>query len=182
MSTLGYLITGQNETYAFEQHRPGAPVLRVERSYSPVSLSRAERAEWEAWAGFFQRRAATPTSSDPRVILQAPRRVTYTIPDTKPAFSDLRTDSEGRIWVRRYVAAVSNPGPERQRGDDRPRRVWREPPTFDVFEPAGHFLGTVTLPWNAMFYDAKGRHIWATIRGESDEPYVARFRVESAGR
>jgi len=182
MSTLGYLITGRNETYAFEQHRRGAPVLRIERPYTALSLSRAERAEWEAWAGFFQRRVANPTSSDPRVILQAPRQVTYTIPETKPAFSDLRTDSQGRIWVRRYVAAVSNPGPERPRGDDRPRRVWREPPTFDVFEPAGAFLGTITLPWNAMLYDARDRHIWATIRGESDETYVARFRVESAGR
>jgi hypothetical protein len=182
ISSLGYLITGRNETYAFDQHRLGAPVLRIERPYTPVSLSRAERAEWEAWAGFFQRRAANPTSSNPRAILPPTRQVSYTIPETKPAFSDLRTDSQGRIWVRRHVPAVSNPGPERPPGDERPRRVWREPPTFDVFEPAGRFLGTITLPWNAMFHDAKDRQIWATIRGESDEEYVTRFRVESAGR
>lgn len=182
MSSLGYLITGRNETYAFEQHRLDAPALRIERAYTPIPVSRAERAEWESWAGYFERRAATPASSNPRAILPAPRRVSYSIPDTKPAFSDLRTDSEGRIWVRRYMPAVSNPGPERPRGDQRPRRVWREPPTFDVFETGGRFLGTITLPWNAMFYDATNRQVWATVRGESDEEYLVRFRVEPTGR
>jgi len=108
--------------------------------------------------------------------------VSYTIPDTKPAFSDLRTDSQGRIWVRLYVAAVSKPGPERRSGDQRPRRVWREPPTFDAFEAGGRFLGTITLPWNAYLHDARDRHIWATVRGESDEAYVVRLRVEPGTR
>ena len=181
MSSLGYLITGRNDTYGFDLHRPDAPPLRIERPAPVVPVGRAERAEWLAWADFFERRLANPSSSDPRVISPAPRRVSYTIPDTKPAFSDLRTDSQGRIWVRRYVAAVSNPGPERAAGDQRPRRVWREPPTFDVFEPAGRFLGTVTLPWNAAFHDAQDRQVWATVRGESDEAYVVRFRVETGG-
>ena len=182
MSRLGHLITARNETYAFEQHRPGAPVLRIERPYTPVRLSRAERSEWEAWAGYFQRRDA-PSGFTPRAAGPS-RPASYPIPETKPAFSELRTDSQGRIWVRRYVAAVSsNPGPERAAGDQRPRRVWREQPTFDVFEPDGRFLGTITLPWNAKFQDARDRHIWATVRGESDEQYVVRFRVEAdAGR
>ena len=182
MSSLGYLITGRNETYAFDQHRAAAPVLRIERPLRAVALGRAERAEWEAWAGYFERRAANPSPGSPPVTGPGARRVSYVIPQTKPAFSDLRTDSQGRIWVRRYVPAVSNPGPERPPGDERPRRVWREPPTFDVFEPAGRFLGTVTLPWSAGFRDARDRHIWATVRGESDEAYVVRFRVESGGR
>ena len=184
MSPLGYLITGRTGTYAFDQHRPGASVLRIERPNQPViRLTGPERAEWEAWAESFTRSAATPRPARPGVITPPPRRVTYTIPDTKPAFSELRTDSQGRIWVRRYVPAVSNPGPERQPGDDRPRRVWREPPTFDLFEPTGQFLGMITLPWGAYMYDAIDRHIWAEVRGESDESYVVRFRVESsAGR
>ena len=179
MSSLGYLITGRNDAYAFELHRPGAPVLRIERPGQPViPLGRGERAEWEAWATSFERREANPTSSNPNVILPAPRRVDYTIPETKPFFSELRTDSQGRIWVRRYVAAVSRPGPARPRGDDRPRREWREPPTFDVFQPDGRFLGTVTLPFNSYMYDAIDRHLWVEVRGDSDESYIVRYRIE----
>jgi hypothetical protein len=182
MSSLGYLITGRNETYAFELHRPGAPVLRIERPGQPViPLARAERAEWEAWANWFEQREATPTSSDPRVILPAPRRVDYRIPETKPFFSELRTDSQGRIWVRRYVAAVSRPGPARPAGDTRPRREWREPPTFDVFQPDGRFLGTITLPFNSYMHDAIDRQLWVEVRGESDESYIVRYRIETGG-
>ena len=181
VSALGYLITGRNDAYAFDQRRPGGPVLRIERAYRALPVSRNERAEWEAWSGFFRRRALNPPPGSPAVRPMT-AAVDYTIPDTKPAYSDLRTDSQGRIWVRRYVAAVSHPGPERAPGDQRPRRVWREQPTFDVFEPAGRFLGTVTLPWTSAFYDAIDRRIWATVRGESDETYVVRYRIDAGER
>ena len=178
VSSMGYLITGRNDTYSFDLNRPGAPVLRIERPFTPVRLGRAEKAEWDAWAMFFERLAATPPPATPGMVPLQATRVDYTIPDTKPAYSELRTDSQGRIWVRRYVEAVSSPGPERAPGDARPRRVWREPPTFDVFEPTGQFLGTITLPFNAAVHDAIDRHLWVTIRGDADEPYVVRLRIE----
>ncbi len=171
MGSNGHLITAHTGTYAFDQHRRGAPVLRIERSYTPLPVTRAERAEWQAWADRFERNARADREP-----------VKYHIPDTKPAFSDLRTDSRGRIWVRRYVAAQSRPGPVREPGDDRPRRVWREPPTFDVFEADGRFLGTITFPFGGYMYDAADRHIWATVVGESDEEYVVRYRIEGAKR
>jgi hypothetical protein len=182
MSSLGYLITGKNDGYAFDQHRPGAPVLRIERAHRPLPVGRAEHAEWQAWVEFFQQAALNrpPPGRSPTVMGAQPMR--YEIPDTKPAFSELRTDSQGRIWVRRYVAAVSHPGPERPAGDKRPRRVWREAPTFDVFEPGGRLLGTVTFPWTSYFHDAIDQRIWATVRGESDETYIVRYRLETASR
>jgi hypothetical protein len=161
--------------------RAGAPALRIEREHTPLRLGREERAEWLAWARWFEERAANPTSNDPRVILPAPRQVRYEVPEAKPAFSELRTDSQGRFWVKRYVAAQRRVVREQATPPGtpaRPTRSWHEPPTYDVFEPQGRFLGTVTLPWDARFYDARDRQIWATVSGEFGETYVVRYRIE----
>ena len=171
LSANGELIIGDNRRYSFDVQRRGAPVLRIERPFTPIEIRGDERREWEAWAGTFERNARTNG-----------RSASFPIPDTKPAYSELRTDSDGRIWVRRYVTAQSRPGPERKPGDDRPRRVWKEPPTFDVFEPQGRFLGTVSLPINSAFYDARDRNLWVTVRGESDEEYVVRYRIDPVTR
>ena len=168
LSPLGYLVVGHNRAYAFELRRTEEPTLRIERPFTPLPVRGPEHAEWEAWAEFFARAGSGGPS--------------YSVPDTKPAFSTLRTDAGGRIWVRRYVEAVHRPrtGPPSSSGA--PPREWREQPTWDVFEPTGTFLGTVVLPANAYFYDAVDRHVWATVRGEFDEAYVVRFRIEPGDR
>ncbi len=55
--------------------------------------------------------------------------------------------------------------------------TWREPRTFDVFEPDGVFLGTVVGPPQTELYLWKGDFAWGVERGPSDEPYVVRFRI-----
>jgi hypothetical protein len=182
MSPLGYLITGRNDRYAFQLNRIGTPALRIERSFTPLRLGRDEKREWEAWADFFEERVANPTSSNPRIIAPPPRKVSYTIPDVKPAYSEFRTDGSGRIWVRRYVEAQRRPEPPRPQqpgAPARPPHVWKEPPTYDVFEPTGQFLATVTLPWDMYLWDAVDRYIYASTRGEFDEQYVVRLRIEA---
>jgi hypothetical protein len=88
-------------------------------------------------------------------------------------------DRDGRIWVDRYTAAVHRadirPGPTR--ADGPPALTWREPRTFDVFEPAGRLLGTVVAPPATRFLHQRGNTIWAVTRGEFDENYVVRFRL-----
>lgn len=177
MSTGGALLFGDNSRYAFEQRIAGQPTVRIERSHTPTSITSDERVEWEAWARHFTDRARAPLSND-RVVQTAPTRVpTYIIPKTKPAFSSLRSDRDGRTWVRKYIAAVSRPGDARKSGDTRPRRVWREPTTYDVFDPNGKFFGTVELPWDARFEDASDMTVWATVTGELGEELVVRYRI-----
>lgn len=89
---------------------------------------------------------------------------------------------DGRIWVERYVEAKERPGPPRAEGDQRPRRVWREPRTFDVFEPDGRILGTVVLPEDTYIFVRRGRHVWGTYRDESDVSYIIRLRLETGKR
>jgi hypothetical protein len=180
ISRMGYLISGRNDAYKFQLHPNRKPGLTIERAYTPIRVAQDERAEWEAWAAFFQRRATNPPGRGPAVV--GPRPAAYSIPQTKPPFSELRTDADGRIWVRRYVEAQRRPATPRRAGNESPQHLWREPPTFDVFEPAGRFLGTVTLPWSSFFYDASDRFVWAGLRGDLDEAYVVRYRLDFTSR
>jgi len=182
MSRFGALIAGRNDAYAFELTRPGARTVRIERAYTPITLQSGERTEWEAWARYMEDRSAAPLTSN-RTIQTAPRRrAVYSIPAVKPAFSEFRTDSDGRIWVRRYVTAIPKPDGERKPGDKKPRRVWKEQPTYDVFEKTGRFMGTVVLPWKADFEAAIGTSVYLTVTGELGEEAVARFRIEPQKR
>lgn len=172
MTAHGALLTGPNDKYAFELRRKGAPTVRIERSFTALAPSAAEHAEWTAWAENMEALAkqnarATDRPGGP-----------YVVPKLKPAFKDLTSDSDGRIWVRRYVAAVSRPGPERAKGDNGPRRMWREPNTFDVFEPTGRLLGTIVLPWDASFTDAIGMKVYVVQTGPDGDESVQRFRIE----
>lgn len=172
MTARGELLTGSNFQYAFELRRKGVTVVRVERPFVPLAVTAAEHREWTAWA----ENTASAVRRDPNRTRRPPP--VYLVPKTKPAFKDLECDSDGRIWVRRYVEAVSRPGPERAKGDGRPRRVWREPATYDVFEPTGRFLGSLTLPWDAEFKDAVGLKVYLVVTGPDGDESVQRFRIE----
>jgi hypothetical protein len=180
ITSRGELLVGDNSTYAFELRSTGKPAVRIERTFTPVDVQPKERAEWAAWSAFFEERSKRPAPANTIVI--RPPNVDYRIPRQKPAYSDLRSDSDGRIWVRRYVTAESRPGPVRPAGDKRPRREWREPSTYDVFERTGILLGTVTLPRDARFEDATGMLVWLTGTGEEGEEFVARYRIVAGGR
>jgi hypothetical protein len=64
----------------------------------------------------------------------------------------------------------------------RPVRYWREPVIYDVFEPTGRYLGPVAAPDGVVLYGMRGDRAWGTVRGESDEEYIVRFRLETRPR
>lgn len=79
------------------------------------------------------------------------------LPETVPAFSELRADPAGNLWVRRF-------GPSRElRGG-----VW------DIFDRNGRWLGTVTMPAGLTVFEI-GRN-WV-LGGSSDELDVERIRL-----
>jgi hypothetical protein len=65
--------------------------------------------------------------------------------------------------------------------DAPPPLTWRDVPTFDVFESSGRLLGTVIVPSNTRIMFSRGDLVWGVTRGEFDEPYVVRFRIERGG-
>jgi len=156
MSAKGHLITGRNDNYVLQINRPHTTPIVIERDYTPVEIKQEERVQWENWVNHYS--------------------VNNSIPETKPVYKSIQTDSQGRIWIQKYVEAVYTEdhigphfGPE--------SNLW-EPPTFDVFFPDGSYHATTRLPLNANFRDAKNDHVWAVVKGELDELYVVRYKLE----
>lgn len=165
-SPEGYIVAGYTTEYAIHRlDRGGTPLSRFLRPYEPVRLARRERSEWQARADYYSRRPRAPAQG--------------AIPDVKPAFRRLEVDEDGRIWVHRYVRATERVEPTSRRADGPPPITWREVPTFDVFEPTGRFLGTVVVPPNTRLFIRRGDQAWGVTRGEFDEDYVVRFRLET---
>lgn len=156
LSAKGHLITGKNDQYAFQINHPDLKSRNIERDFAPVQVKPEEKEQWQDWINYYG--------------------VENTVPEAKPPIKDITTDSQGRIWVKRYVEAIYT---EKSIGPHfGPESRWWEPPVFDVFLPDGAFYATVSLPINASFRDAKDDFVWAVIKGEYDEQYVARFRLE----
>lgn len=156
LSKWGDLITGRTTEYMITIHKDDAEPVIISREYEPVELSDKE---WQQWEGF--RREFGSEIRIPRI---------------KPAFNQILTDTDGRIWVKRYVEASLIE--EHLGAPSMPEsRLW-EKPVFDVFMPDGQFYGTVELPENAKFEDARGDEVLALVTGEMGEVYVSRFRLE----
>ena len=146
-----------------------ASVARIERVYQPIRLAAEERNEWQARADFHNRRSPTGPSAGVR------------IPDVKPALRSISVDYDGRIWIDRYVNAVKRRDfvLRPPSTDLPPQLTWIEPKTFDVFEPGGQFLGTIVAPDRTRFIRIRRNTIWAIVRGQLDEAYLVRYRLET---
>lgn len=161
----GQLIRGINSEYSFEIPTDSGPrtVERPDRPFARVSTE--EHREWERQRNYLERRSGLSFDETPR---------------TKPAFRNLWTDAEGRIWVHRYVEALRHDLPSSLRsrsGPPRPNITWREPPVFDVFAQDGEFLECVQLPSRARLMESRSRLLWGVVRGSYDEEYVVRWKL-----
>lgn len=179
-SPHGHFVSGFSDRYLVYLMREEPPVLVIGRDRAPVPVQADERRNEE------ERVVAGLRRVDPGWSWDGPP-----IPDTKPAFNNLRVDLDGRIWVQLHVEAESIPEEEREEpsaGSGRgpssnvmiPAARWREPPVYDVFEPDGRFLGTLTLPVRARLMQARGDQVWAIDRDELGVEYVVRYRIELA--
>lgn len=155
----GDLVWGRTDRYTFFRESGDGRIQEVSRGFVPLPVDRREKEEWRALLDFRGRQAEE-------------------VPDLKPAFRDLWVDEEGRVWVWRYVESVHVPDEVAAR-TGRPPVNWREPPTWDVFDLQGTFLGTVHLPMRARPVAARGRDLWLLEAGDFDEASVARYRIRS---
>jgi hypothetical protein len=183
-SPLGYLVTGNNATYSFTLLKPRQP-LKIEQPYQPIPLGRAEKAEWDAWSAHFGPITTGVTvqrpGADGKAKVTEQKGDRYVVPSTKPAYRELYADDEGRIWVDRYAEA-KQVADTRKPGSKNPPRLWRQPRTFDVFDAGGRMLGTVVAPPRTQFEFRRGMQLWGVTRGEFDEQYVVRYRIEPVTR
>jgi hypothetical protein len=165
LSPLGYLVVGSNEEYSFEIRDPKGSIVVQRDDFKGIVVGREERQEWQNLARALERRRGV-TSAD--------------IPDRKPAYRDLWVDSDGRIWVHKYVEAVKRDVPATRKnrsGDLEPNLSWLEPNVFDVFSKDGEFLWCAQLPRRATVQASRGNLVWGVIRGDFDEEYLVRWRL-----
>ncbi|HKK62575.1 MAG TPA: 6-bladed beta-propeller [Bacteroidales bacterium] len=155
-SPSGYVITAINNRYEINLHKKEGTVI-IEHEYSPLTVTTEEEEQWEGFK---------------RGFTSAGYNIESTIPNEKPPFKEILTDSQGRIWVWRYAKSQAVDGgifPEKV-------KIW-EPPVFDVFNPDGSFYGNVSLPMGAVFLEAKGDKVWAVLTDEDQVEYVVRYKL-----
>ncbi len=164
-SPLGGFVVGLSDQYSFEHRREDGTVLRIERTTRPVRLEPDELREHRAYNDWWRRTRDVETPD---------------VPDVKPAFRAFDIGKEGRIWVRRFAAAVKSEGSEptsRGGSEPPPPLTWVEPTLYDVFEPSGEFLGTVHVPRGTYLSVLRGDQAWGVKLDSLDVPRVVRFRI-----
>jgi hypothetical protein len=170
-SPLGYVVTGRNDVYDIELRKPEGTV-HLRREIPAITLGSEEHQDWEAFRNAYLR-LFPPSDSRPGP---------HPIPDTKPYFRAIEVGDDGRVWVWRYVAAEKRddvePLPD---GPDRPLLTWREPWTYDVFEPDGTFLGSVLVPELFRPFVFRGDQIWGVLPDPEGVERLVRLRVVPEG-
>jgi hypothetical protein len=158
----GGLLTGTTDRYRIVVRRVGAPVLVIERTHRPVGFVRGERSEWLAWTEYLGRE----------------RGRVFEIPRSKPAFRDLLSDPEGRIWVHLYTTATKRTNiPPRPPGNNRPLLTWREANVFDVIDRDGGYLGRAELPPEQVVMSITRDRLYASGPGPDGEDRVYVYRL-----
>jgi len=86
------------------------------------------------------------------------------VPNTLPAYLNLRVDQAGRTWVRRWAVSDTTKS------------------FFDVFDSAGAYLGPVTVPFKLPEWGMQAwtRDALVTIIEDAEgRPTVVRLRLTS---
>lgn len=172
-SPLGYMVGGLSTEYRIDLFRTDEPVLRIERSWTPVPVKREEAEEQRRQkTANMQRQYSGWKWNGPGV------------PDTKPPFTDLFTSWEGNIWVQvsqeGYAKMTEAEARAEEERTDRPQRRFTEAAAYDVFSPDGTYLGHVQTPRSFRAHPeplVRGDYVWAVTRDELDVARVVRFRI-----
>jgi hypothetical protein len=181
-SPLGYFVSALPNRYAIDIVAAGQPVVSIRRDVPPEPVSADERTRERARVTELLR------STDPNWTWNGPD-----IPRTKPFFTDLRVAADGRIWTmvsRDPLPPGAQPlggmgGGTRGRAGGPPPAAGCSLTTasvWDVFEPAGSYVGRVAVPKGVSMWVMRGDVIWATACTDDDAERVRRYRIAWATR
>ncbi|MCY3705008.1 MAG: hypothetical protein OXH08_05805 [Gammaproteobacteria bacterium] len=88
------------------------------------------------------------------------------VPAHEPAFDRLLADRDGNLWARRFMADL----------------LTREPPSWDVFDPAGTWLGVVATPGGMTVTSIRDGLVAGIYRDELGVEYVSVHRLAMDAR
>ncbi len=168
----GFFHFSPAANYLIESYDPsGKLVRRLTREYTPVPITEAMvaryrdkvRAHWDT---------ASMLGEAPAGKYNDEIRATFEHVPTLPPIGRLLVSSAGALWVERIdlvpdpVVLVWTRGPSAQRVSK-----------WDVFDPAGRLLGTVTLPPGFSPRAVGEDWVLGILRDELDVQYVARLEI-----
>jgi hypothetical protein len=151
-------------------------VRLVRRSFAPAAVRDAER------SGYIEhvRAAAARDKSHPLTpaMRESMNRTLPNLPFARqfPAFAELKADRAGNLWVQQYDwhFALMEPGPSRV-------QTMSVPSNWDVFDPSGRWLCTVTLPARFTPLEIGNDYVAGIARDEDDVERVDIYRLRKPG-
>lgn len=175
MSPSGAIVVGVTSEYRFEMRFPDGRVTVVEKAVELLPVD-PEEAEWQRKSTILSGRNLVADWSWDGTEM----------PDTKPPWTSLEVDADGRVWVRRSVPSVRiddcDPDPFAVEG--RARTCWTSPLVYDVCGEDGRFLGSVELPDEVTSISAayiSGTTLVLPAEDEAGTLMVKRYRLVLPG-
>lgn len=168
----GRVAIARADGYRIEWIAPdGTTTVGTAVPYDPVRIRGADQDEWLAGLGGGLRVEATSDGGAPRISMSRsppgagdanPRDFEW--PNAKPAFAPngVRTDAQGRAWVRRHVPA----------GD---------PPLFDVFDARGERVAQIELPPDRSLVAIGEAGVYLTRSDELDFAWLEKYPLPALG-
>jgi hypothetical protein len=145
--------------------------VSIRRNAPPVVVSAAEHADQTA---VFRAKIDAIPGQRSGAIPEVPR--------TKPPIRRVVVGQDGRYWVHvNQPSERFEPPPVAAQQGRAPAPVlkWRDPLTaaYEVFEPAGTYLGRVMFPASATPVLMRGDEVWCSFRNEDDVISLRKYRV-----
>jgi hypothetical protein len=82
-------------------------------------------------------------------------------PETKPAYADLLVDTEGFAWAAKFQGRAES----------------NEPQRWNVFDPAGEWLGSVQVPARFTVYEIGRDYVLGLWRDADDVEHVRMYEL-----
>jgi hypothetical protein len=184
ISPLGYMVSGLSNRIALDIHEPGKPLVSIRRDVRAAPVSPQERDS-----------ARAEIMDNMRKLDPSWKWTGAEIPRSKPVYTSMIIGDDGRIWIE----VAKGPAPPLKEGDlrrgqimiteqrpgttaaPRPGPKWQCPQEgwsrFEVYEPAGRFIGTVELPARMDPTVLRGDNVWGITCTDDEVPQVARYRI-----
>jgi hypothetical protein len=164
---------GFPDRYEVREFDLSSKVVRmIRRSWAPAPVRDAERSGYIAHV----RAAAERDKVHPLTpaMRESMNRTLPNLPFAKqfPAFAELKADRAGNLWVQQYDwhFDLMEPGLSRVQTMSVPSR-------WDVFDPAGRWLCTVTLPARFTPLEIGNDYVAGIARDEDDVERVEVYRL-----
>jgi len=168
LTASGEIMTAPGGRYEIDLPYRGKSV-KITRAYTPVRISTEERNEQRDFIEKSMRRTQ-PDWTWPSTG----------VPSVKPPFQSISGALDGRVWVALNVESerfTPEPPASGQPGALPPLTFRASARKWDVFEPDGRYVGTVTAANNVTPRAMRGDFVWGVALDNDDLPTLVKLRV-----